>query len=146
MGGNGGLLLSSLRYRHRLFFLGLPPVRCSRSQKSGMAEDREWGAMLPDELWVLVFSHLDTAGALLDVVALVCKRWRGLARDARSWAGVSVKENVDWMDPSSQPRAFARAILHAPGLRCLDLLCTGRTFSTEVRLYSNTPHDKECPR
>ena len=90
-----------------------------------MAEDL--GALLPDELWVGVFSYLDTAETLLDVVPRVCKRWRELARRPRSWSSVCVKEDADKVD-SPSPKAYARVLLNAPGLRCLKLICSGRTF------------------
>ncbi|XP_034232526.1 uncharacterized protein LOC117640275 [Thrips palmi] len=81
-------------------------------------------ALLPDELWVRVFSFLDDAATLLDVVPLVCRRWRDLAGCPGSWANVSVIRNVDWF---KVPDPDLRVLLHAPGLRCLDLHCTGRT-------------------
>lgn len=92
---------------------------------SEMAEDL--GALLPDELWVGVFSYLDSAETLLDVVPRVCKRWRELASRPRSWSSVCVKEDADRVD-SPSPKAYARVLLHAPGLRCLKLICSGRTF------------------
>lgn len=85
--------------------------------------DVDLTAVLPDELWVHVFSLLDEVTALLDVVPLVCRRWRRLARHPGSWANVSVKRNVDWM---KGPDPDLRVLLRAPGLRCLDLQCTGR--------------------
>lgn len=99
-----------------------------------MAQIRKFGAMLPDELWVHVFSYLDSGETLLDVVPLVCRRWLDLARDPRSWAGVSVRGKVDGLDPS-RPRRSARVLLHAPTLRCLNLHCTQRTVGNKERQW-----------
>ncbi|KAK3929292.1 F-box protein MET30 [Frankliniella fusca] len=89
--------------------------------------DVDLSDLLPDELWVCVFSFLDDAATLLDVVPLVCRRWCQLAGQSRSWANVSVKRNVDRL---KGPDPVLRVLLNAPGLRRLELQCTGRTLDS----------------
>ncbi|XP_034248049.1 uncharacterized protein LOC117649402 [Thrips palmi] len=85
---------------------------------------------LPNELLLEVFSRLEDGEALLDGVALVCKRWHALSRDPQAWRGVRVEFGMldwHWRGDSRAERvkrekaamAKVRVMLHAPVLRYL---------------------------
>lgn len=88
---------------------------------------------LSDELMLLVLGQVTDALTLLDSVPLVCRRWHGLSRDPRAWAGARLVVRVS-LEGRVQRRQ-ACALLHAPALRELSLL-HGPPIDGGVRLES----------
>lgn len=75
---------------------------------------------LPNELVLQVLSLVRDGPTLLDVVPLVCKRWRRLARDAAAWASAELRVRGEYAT-RDQLVADLRVLLHAPHLRRLEL-------------------------
>ncbi|XP_034251800.1 uncharacterized protein LOC117651666 [Thrips palmi] len=71
---------------------------------------------LPDEILTFVFSML-TNDTKLDVLPLVCKRWRHLARDPSSWAGVELSVRKGSFH---EYRAY-RVLRYAPAVKSLEI-------------------------
>ncbi|KAJ1528376.1 hypothetical protein ONE63_006791 [Megalurothrips usitatus] len=67
-----------------------------------------------------VLSLVRDGPTLLDVVPLVCKRWRHLARDAAAWASAELRVRGEYAT-RDQLVADLRVLLHAPHLRRLEL-------------------------
>ena len=75
---------------------------------------------LSDKLVLRIFSHVKDGTTLLQVLPLVCRRWRELSRDPGAWAAVElVWPNTEFRLAEQPPHA--RLLRRAPALRRLHL-------------------------